>query len=114
MTTPAHYYAALAALQVGQATPSDLYILDYDDGARPAWTVVERQELEAGGLRILLQDLGQERLTLFDGAECPQLMVLSFPAKTLRTPIHLSNGPQPGQLCDQVQQARYAMKRGWR
>ena len=112
--TPAHYYATLAALQVGQSVPDELYILDYADGTRPLWTVVEREDLPADGVRLMLHDQGQERLTLFEDVVCPQVQVLSFPAKTLRTPIHLSNGPLPGQLCDQVQQARYAIKRGWR
>lgn len=38
-TTPAEVYAALRDLQPGQAVPASVYVSDYRDGTRPAWTV---------------------------------------------------------------------------
>lgn len=104
----AELYTALAPLQVGQQVPSAVYIADYADGTCPAWIVADRQELDAGGIRLDLEDPGND--DLFDRV---RVIVLAFPDKVLRTP------PQPhglapavisGKLCDLAQQARYTRK----
>lgn len=101
-------YAALAPLQIGQCVPSEIYIADYADGTCPAWIVADRQDLDAGGIRLDLEDPNNG--DLFDRV---RLVVLAFPGKVLRTP------PQPhglmpaiiaGKLCDLAQQARYTRK----
>lgn len=99
-------YTALAALQPGQTVPADVYVCDYADGTRPAWTVAAREELGAGGVRLDLEDPANG--DLFDRV---RVVVLAFPAKVLRTP------PQPHgatgeatvgpKLCDLAQQGRY-------
>jgi hypothetical protein len=107
---PEELYNLLAPLQPGDLVPSSVYVADYADGTRPAWTVVEREEIGAGGVRLVLEDA-----TNGDMFDCVRLIVLSFESKTLRTP------PQPhglsGQavigdkLCDMLQQDRYNQKR---
>lgn len=102
-------FAHVAVLQAGDPWPADLYLLDYADGAAPAWTVAAREELGAGGVQLTLQDPGNRDLF-----EAMQLVVLAFPAKTLRTAAHLASQGGAGRLCDLRQQQRYASKRGWR
>lgn len=101
-------YTALAPLTAGQAVPNTIYVDDYADGTRPAWQVVERQELGADGIQLTLED--PHNGDLFG---CVRLIVLAFPGKVLRTP------PQPhginpaiigNQLCDMAQQERYQRK----
>lgn len=108
--TPAEIYVTLAPLQVGQPVPSAVYVADYADGGRPAWTVVAREELGAQGVRIELEDPGNG--DLFDRA---RIIVLAFPTKVLRTPPQ-PHGIAPAivgpKLCDMAQQGRYAQKRG--
>jgi hypothetical protein len=103
-------YQALHALQVGETVPDDVYMLDYADGQPPRWAVIAREELGAGGVKLVLHD--KQNADLFN---CVQLIVLTFPGKTLRTVPHLDDSDDlPGKLCDLAQQGRYAEKRGWR
>lgn len=104
--TAEELYNLLVPLQPGDLVPSEVYVADYADGSRPAWTVAEREELGAGGVRLELEDSSNG-----DMFDCVRLIVLTFEAKTLRTP------PQPhglsgqavicSQLCDMLQQGRY-------
>lgn len=107
--TTAELYNLLAPLQVGSLVPSQIYVSDYADGTRPAWTVVARESLEAGGVRLDLED--PDNGDMFDRV---RIIVLAFPSKVLRTP------PQPhgispsivgSKLCDLAQQGRYAQKK---
>jgi hypothetical protein len=100
-------YQSLSVLQLGQVVPLDVYVLDYANGERATWTVVAREVLGAGGVKLVLHD--QENGDLFS---CPQVIVQTFPAKTLRTQPHLSDlGPNAiNKLCDLAQQARYIEK----
>jgi hypothetical protein len=102
-------YQALHGLQVGEIVPDVVYMLDYADGQQPCWTVAAREDLGAGGVKLVLHD--KQNANLFN---CVQLIVLTFPGKTLRTVPHLDGGEMPGRLCDLAQQGRYAEKRGWR
>lgn len=107
--TSAQLYAALAALQPGAEAPATAYIADYADGQRPRWTVVARQDLDAGGVRLELRD--PDNGDLFDEA---RVVVLAFPAKVLRTPIQAcardGAAVVAGKLCDLAQQARFTSK----
>ena len=107
--TSARLYAALAALQPGAAAPDAAYIADYADGRRPRWTVVAREDLDAGGVRLELRD--PDNGDLFDEA---RVVVLAFPAKVLRTPVQAcardGSAVVAGKLCDLAQQARYTRK----
>ena len=109
-TTTAEIYAALMPLQVGQAVPGAVYVADYADGGRPAWTVVAREELGAQGVRLDLEDPGNG--DMFDRM---RVVVLAFPDKVLRTPPQ-PHGIAPAtvgpKLCDLAQQGRSAQKRG--
>src|SRR6185436_16362981 len=102
-------YHSLHVLQLGDVVPDAVYVLDYEDGQCPAWCVVEREALGADGVRLVLHDRGNG-----DMFNCVQLVVLTFPQKTLRTGPHLDGGDMPGRLCDLAQQGRHARKRGWR
>lgn len=99
-------YTALADLQPGQAVPADIYVCDYADGTRPAWVVAAREALDAGGVRLDLED--PDNGDLFDRV---RVVVLAFPAKVLRTPPQPHGGTGAatvgGKLCDLAQQARY-------
>lgn len=107
--TASELYQALHGLQVGETVPDAVYMLDYADGQQPHWMVVAREELGAAGVKLTLHD--KQNADLFN---CVQLIVLTFPAKTLRTVPHLDGGEMPGKLCDLAQQGRYAEKKGWR
>lgn len=102
-------YAALAPLQPGDVVPPDVYIADYADGRRPAWSVAGRVALGADGVRLTLVDPGNG--DLFDQAA---VIVLAFPAKCLRTPMQLhgalGEAVVGGVLCDLTQQGRHATK----
>jgi hypothetical protein len=102
-------YQALHGLQMGEIVPDAVYMLDYADGHRPRWAVVAREDLGAGGVKLVLHD--KQNGDMFN---CVQLVVLTFPGKTLRTAPHLDGGEMPGKLCDLAQQGRSAEKRGWR
>lgn len=103
----AELYAALVPLQVGQDVPSEVYVADYADGSRPTWVVVARQELDAEGVRLDLEDPGNG--DLFDRV---RLVVLAFPTKVLRTPpqLHGLTGDAivGRKLCDMAQRPAQA------
>lgn len=107
--TSAQLYAALAPLQLGAVVPEEAYIAGYADGQRPRWTVVAREDLDAGGVRLELRD--PDNGDMFDEA---RLVVVAFPAKVLRTPVQscARDGAAvvAGKLCDLAQQARYTHK----
>lgn len=107
--TASDLYAALAPLPAGAEAPADVYVADYADGRRPRWTVVARQSLDAGGVRLELRD--PDNGDLFDEA---RLVVVTFPAKTLRTPVQLvprdGAAVVGGKLCDLTQQGRVAAR----
>lgn len=112
MTAPSaySYYQALAALQPGDAVPAWLYIADYATGRRPRWICTAREELGAAGVQLELTDLGNG--DMFD--RCA-VVVLTFPAKTLRTPVQpagVVSGPAvlASSAMDLIQQARAAYK----
>lgn len=98
-------YTYLAPLQIGDAVPTEVYILDYADGQQPAWIVTQCEDLSANGVKLTIQD--QDNRDLFN---CVQLTILAFPAKVLRTGPYLSGSPMPGRLCDLTQQGRYVAK----
>lgn len=103
-------YAQLAALQVGDQVPAEVYVADYADGRRPTWMVEGREELGDCGVRLLLTDPANG--DMFDR---PAVIVLTFPAKTLRTPVQLHGVTGPAvisnKLCDMAQQGRVAARR---
>lgn len=107
--TATAYYETLAALQPGQAVPAEIYIADYATGRRPRWTCAEREDLGAAGVRLLLVD--PDCADMFDRAA---VIVLTFPAKTLRTPVQPHGDLGPARLAshlnDMIQQARAAYK----
>jgi hypothetical protein len=107
--TAEQLYQALHPLQVGETVSDAVYMLDYADGRRPCWIVVAREDLSADGARLTVHD--KQNGDMFN---CVQLIVLTFPKKTLRTGPHLDGGEMTGQLCDLAQQGRYAKKKGWR
>lgn len=106
---PGVVFEILAALPVGAVVPSEIYISDYANGGRPAWTVVGREPLGDVGHCLTLEDPGNG--DMFDR---PTIVVLTFPRKTLRTPPQMAglSGPPvvTGKLCDLLQQARYQQK----
>jgi len=107
--TPAAYHAALVGLQIGDVVPAAIYVADYRDGGRPAWTVVGREALGECGVMLTLVDPGTG--DMLDQVGC---IVLAFPEKVLRTRLqpHGLTGPAivGNQLCSLLQQARRAAK----
>lgn len=111
--SPAELYEALAPLHPGASVPAHVHVADYRDGGRPRWTVVERQELEHGGVVLALTD--PDNRDLFDEA---RVIIIAFPRKVLRTPIQPHSADAPARvgnkLCDLAQQGRYAAKEAHR
>ena|SRR5579859_2675289 len=106
MQSPAAVYAALSRLQPGDAVPERVYVADYADGERPAWIVAERAALGCVGVRLVLHDTANSGT-----AGCAAVIVLSFPTKTLRTPVQLSTRACIGEsLCDMLQQGRHSQR----
>jgi len=91
----------LHALQPGQPAPSEVYILDYADGSVPAWIVESREDIGAGGVKLVLYDAFNANL--FDRL---RVMILTFPTKTIRTPIY--QDAIPGTACDLLQQHKHS------
>ncbi|RMH10786.1 MAG: hypothetical protein D6698_17295 [Gammaproteobacteria bacterium] len=91
---------ALRELEVGDVVPRELYILDYNDGTTPAWTVVSKKR--AGNCLVELVLVDSENRDLFDQA---RVVVLVGETKALRSPAFVGDTP-PSMLCDLWQQQR--------
>lgn len=103
-------YRVLATLEVGDVVPRDLYVMDYADGTRPVWRVVQRSEHRGGVVQLVVEDPDNGSCELPDDGTRLRLMILTWPAKTLRSQLY-STGTEPqGMLCDMDQQARAAGK----
>lgn len=103
----------LRSLQVGDAVPEDLYVLDYRDDTRPTWTVHAVEELaDTGGrVMVLVDRLNSDDADLFGGGLFPAVRVITHPNKTLRTQPYPLGGHPGYTLCDMDQQGRNAARR---
>lgn len=101
----------LRDLQVGDAVPAELYVLDYADGGRPRWQVHSVTELGSGQRVITVVDPDNGSSDLFDDRARVALTVITWPAKTMRSQPHMLGTDPPGMLCDMDQQGRHAARR---
>ena len=121
LTDPCAIYEVLAALQVGDVAPPELYIADYEDGGIPQWTLISRRPTGAPEqLELIFEDRTPQTVPLDMWAAhaadlLPRRGVLTWPERTLATRIYLCEEvawrcprQQMGSL---IQQARIENKR---
>lgn len=109
---PEAVYMALAALQIGDQVPPEVYISDYQTGQVPAWTVQSREQ-KGSMLQLTLVDPDATiQATLWEPAAVIARQVLTGSRLSLATPHYqLKEGYGPkNMMCDLIQQARYVAK----
>lgn len=116
LTNPYAIYQCFLTLQPGDAIPEELFIALYEDGGIPEWVLVERVEIEADGLQLLVEDHAPAQVEVkarLGLALLPRVGILTFPSKSvcIRANSRFRGWPWPNRMASLEQQARIANKR---
>lgn len=116
LTDPYAIYLCFLNLQPGDAIPAELFIAQYTDGDLPDWVLVEKVELEADGLQLLVEDHAPCQVEVKEKrglTTLPRIGILSFPSKSTCTGVYSGTRgwPLTNQMASLEQQARIAQKR---
>ncbi len=111
LLTATELFAALSPLQIGDVVPLHCYILDYDVGTIPAWTVVQRE----GAYRFSLTLIDPNALPDPQELDAYQVayQIIATPSTVLGSgPFVLKDGYGPPHYACSLPQQAWCLIRG--
>jgi hypothetical protein len=96
----------LSVLQKGDTVPADIYVLSLRNGDAVTWHVAQSSRIGADGVRLEVCD--PMAATLWS---MPAMTILTYPAKSVISPLHALGRPDTSKLAGMELQARNANHR---
>jgi hypothetical protein len=86
ITSPGRVYSILSSLKIGDFIPNTIPVCNYTNGDIPPWKIAEIRYQGDGVILTVIDDNSPIFQLLHTDYPCT--IILSFPHKTLCTPVH--------------------------